>query len=312
MKAKPGDAWPTVLAVIVTWNGRDDLARCLESVARQDYPSERLEILVVDNASTDDSQETCRDICPRAVWLRNPSNLGYARAVNAGIRHGMANGSRYVWVLNNDVIAGRGTLRQLVAAGESHGDIGVICPVVCAMEEPDRIENIGYKINFWTGRLRRRQMGHDIFTDSEQQYAHVDSVLGCSNLIKMEVVERVGLFREIYGVYFEETDFNVRARRSGFGVVVVREARVLHRGSSTMNRFIFRRAWLLLRNLLLFEWYNAGPVRLAVFIPWFALVHLPWFVVRGCIYVARAKLKAMRSRPSARPAVNVSMGAKEN
>ena len=73
-------------------------------------------------------------------------------------------------------------------------------------------------------------MGQDIFCDGRQAYAEVDSIPGCSNLIKTEVVERVGLFRVVYGVYFEETDFNVRARRSGFHVVVVREARVLHRG----------------------------------------------------------------------------------
>ena len=98
MKEKPDEAWPTVLAVIVTWNGRDDLARCLESVACQDYPSGRLEVLVVDNGSTDGSLEMCRSILPGAVWLRNSSTLGYTRAgVNVGLRHGMANGSRYVW-----------------------------------------------------------------------------------------------------------------------------------------------------------------------------------------------------------------------
>ena len=79
-----------------------------------------------------------------------------------------------------------------------------------------------------------------------------------------------------------------------------------------MNRFIFRRASALLRNLVLFEWHNAGAVRLAVFLPWFALVHLPWFVVRGCIYVASVKLKANRIQPRGRPAIEVSIGTKEN
>jgi hypothetical protein len=61
-----------------------------------------------------------------------------------------------------------------------------------------------------------------------------------------------------------------------------------------MNRHIVRRAWLLLRNLLLFGWFNVWLFRLAVFLPYFALVLLPWFLLRGYIYAAQVKVKSMR------------------
>ena len=300
MTTAAADRWPSVQVVVVNWNGRDDLERCLASLAAQDYPAQQLKILVVDNASTDDSREVCQALCPLATWVGNPTNVGYTRAVNQGIAQGLEHRARYLWVLNNDVVLPPDTLRRLVDVGQAQADVGVICPVVYQLDDPGRIVNVGYDVDLWTGRLRKRRMERDIFTDSRHEHADVDSVLGCSNLIKTEVVEWIGRFREIYGLYFEDTDFNVRARAGGYRVVVVRQARVLHRGSSTMNRFILLRAWLLLRNLLLFEWYNAGPVRLAVFLPYFALVHLPWFLLRGCIYAAQVKVKSLRPCPTER------------
>jgi GT2 family glycosyltransferase len=163
-----------------------------------------------------------------------------------------------------------------VDVGQAQAGVGVICPVVCQLDHPSRISNVGYDLDLWTGRLRKRLMGSDIFTEGRCEHVDVDSVLGCSNLIKTEVVQRIGRFRDIYGLYFEDTDFNVRVRVWGCRVVVVRQACVLHRGSSTMNRYIVRCAWLLLRNLLLFEWFNAKPIRLLFFLPC-----LPWCIYRG-------------------------------
>ena len=119
MTTATADRWPSVLAVVVNWNGRDDLERCLASLAAQDYPAQQLEILVVDNASTDDSREACQAVCPRATWLANPTNVGYTRAVNQGIARGLENHARYVWVLNNDVVLPPDMLRRLVDVGHS-------------------------------------------------------------------------------------------------------------------------------------------------------------------------------------------------
>ena len=102
----------------------------------------------------------------------------------------------------------------------------------------------------------------------------------------------------IYELYFEETDFNVRAKQNGFRIVVVKEAKVWHKEASTMNKFIFRRAYLLLRNVFLFELFNAKSKHLLVFIPYYFLIHLPYFIIRGSIYGTKVKLKKSKSRRS--------------
>ncbi|MFC1658836.1 glycosyltransferase family 2 protein, partial [Candidatus Omnitrophota bacterium] len=105
---------------------------------------------------------------------------------------------------------------------------------------------------------------------------------------------RIGLYRKIYELYFEETDFNVRAKQAGFRVVVVKQARVWHKKASTMDRLILRRAYLLLRNLFIFELLNAKIRHLLVFIPYYFLIHLPYFLIRGSVYTIGAKLKGMK------------------
>ena len=101
----------------------------------------------------------------------------------------------------------------------------------------------------------------------------------------------VGNFQAIYNLYFEETDFNVRAKKKGFRVVVVKDAKVWHKTASTMNKFILRRAYLLLRNLFLFELFNAQLKHLLVFIPYYFVIHLPYFLFYGSIYGLKIKFK---------------------
>jgi len=291
----PKDArLPAVQAVIVNWNGKEHLLECLASIEALDYPDSKLRIVVVDNGSRDGSQQTVIRQHPRCALLENRKNLGYANAVNRGIQHGLASGAGYIWISNNDVVVFPDTLRELVNAGESDKSIGVIAPVVYAYGDPQKVSNAGYSINFWTGRMKRLRIGRDVFVNQENTACDVDSILGCSLLIKASVFPRIGVFKTIYNVYFEETDFNVRARRAGFRVVLAKNAKVLHKDAATMDLHLLWRAWLLLRNLFVFECLNAGRIQLAVFLAYYFLVHLPQFIVRGSLYALRTKCSQAR------------------
>lgn len=281
---------PSVLIAIVNWNGKDDLLECLASIMKLNYPKDNCKILVIDNKSNDGSQAAVSLYYPEVSLIENERNLGYVRAVNQGIAYGMEREIDYIWVFNNDVAVEKDSLKRLIEVGQQDENIGVIAPVVYSYSNPETIDNIGYKINFWTGRLKKLKCGRDIFRNKGDEIAKVDSILGCSNLIKTSVFKKIGSFQTIYGVYFEETDFNVRAAQKGFRVVVVKEARVWHKNASTMNKFIFRRAYLLLRNLFLFELLNAKLMHLLVFIPYYFFIHIPYFLLRGGIYGLLVKL----------------------
>ncbi len=285
---------PTVLIVIVNWNGKDDLLECLASIKNLNYPKNNYKILVIDNGSSDGFQAAVSRIYPEVCLLDNAKNFGYVKAVNQGIAYGLNMEVDYIWIFNNDVIVEENSLKRLTEIGQQDENIGVIAPVIYSYDNHKEIDNVGYKINFWTGKLKKLKYGRDIFENCKDKIADVDSIMGCSNLIKTQVFRKAGSFQTIYKLYFEETDFNVRARRKGFRIVVVKDAKVWHKNASTMNRFIFRRAYLLLRNLFLFELLNAKLKHLSVFIPYYFLVHFPYFLIYGIIYGLKVKLTKIR------------------
>jgi GT2 family glycosyltransferase len=276
--------WPDVLAVIVNWNGKNDTLECLESLAKVNYPKDKFRILVVDNGSSDGSQAAISSTYSDVSLIENTKNKGYVNAINQGIVYGLNLNVDYVWICNNDIVVDEDTLTQLVEAGQSDPKIGVVAPIIYSYKQPQRIDNTGYRINFWIGRLKKLKYEEDIFADPISRVCDVDSNLGCSNLIKTSLFQKIGMFRPIYKIYFEETDFNVRASRSGSRVVVVREAKVMHKTAATMDKFLLRRAYLLLRNLFIFEILNARMKHLIVFMPYYFLVHIPYFLIHGSYY----------------------------
>jgi len=285
---------PGVLIIIVNWNGRDDLLELLASIKNLNYPKDNYKIMAIDNGSSDGSQTAISQSFPDVYLLENKRNIGYVKAVNQGIANGLNREVDYIWIFNNDVTVEENSLKKLVEAGQQDENIGVITPVIYSYKNPEVIENIGYQINFWIGRLKKLKFGRDVFQNNNDEYAEVDSQLGCSTLIKSTVFKMVGNFQAIYNLYFEETDFNVRARKKGFRVVVVKDAKVWHKTASTMNKFILRRAYLLLRNLFLFELLNAQLKHLLVFIPYYFMIHLPYFLIYGSIHGLKVKLRKSR------------------
>jgi GT2 family glycosyltransferase len=283
-----------VLAVIVTWNGKDQLLECLVSIKGLNFPKEDYKVLVIDNDSNDGSCESVSKLYPATVIFKNKRNVGYVRAVNQGIDYGLKEGVDYIWILNNDVVVERESLTKLVEIGEQDERIGVICPVIYSYANPDVIDNAGYAIDFWTGRLNKLKYSKDISDDKEKEIEDVDSVLGCSNLVKTSVFRKAGLLRNIYELYFEETDFNVRAKKNNFRVVIAKGATVWHRNAATMNRFILYRSYLLLRNLFIFELLNAKLMNLLVFIPYYFFIHIPLFIVYSTTYGLKVKLKSQK------------------
>lgn len=284
-----GLPWPEVLAVIVNWNGKADVLECLASLAKVNYPKDKLKMLVVDNGSSDGSQAAISKAYPDVGLIENEKNKGYVRAVNQGICHGLARDVNYIWICNNDIVVDEDALVQLITIGQSDPQIGVVAPVIYSYKDPERVDNAGYKINFWTGRLKKLKYQEDVFPEEQAMLRDVESNLGCSNIIKTSLIRTVGLFRPIYKIYFEETDFNVRARRSGRRVVIARKAKVWHKFASTMDRFLFRRAYLLLRNLFIFMILNARLYQLIIFIPYYFLVHVPYFIIHGSYYGLKVK-----------------------
>ncbi len=215
--------------VIVSWNTADLLRDCLASLlARAD--GEGLEIIVVDNASSDGSADMVQREFPQAHLVRNDHNLGFACATNRGIRTSQG---RYVLLLNSDTRTSTGALRALAEFMESHVDAGACGPrLIRPNGEPQPYgfggdPTPGYLIRRALSRLLLRRALHDWGTERVQK---VDWVSGACVLARRTAIEQVGLLDEAMFMYFEDNDWCLRMRQAGWSVYYDPLVTVVHLG----------------------------------------------------------------------------------
>ncbi|MEK7326115.1 MAG: glycosyltransferase family 2 protein [Chloroflexota bacterium] len=260
---------PRVAIIILNWNGLKDTLACLESLRRLDYPA--CEIVVVDNGSTDESVATIRAAYPVVTLIETGENLGYVGGNNAGLKYAQSTKADYALLLNNDTEVDPGFLKLLVDVAENDPKVGIVGPMIYYYTQPDVIWSAGGAIDWnkglpWMVGLDEREQGQ-----FGTQPRPVDFVTGCALLIKMPVVERVGLLDERFFAYYEETEWCARVARAGYKILHVPQAKLWHKISPlaratsptvhyymTRNRLLFLRAaragWRAWLHTLLFEY----------------------------------------------------------
>jgi GT2 family glycosyltransferase len=204
---------------VVNWNGWRDTVACVASVRAQEYPS--LEILVVDNASTDDSVERIRAAFPAVELVQAQANRGYAAGGNVGIRRALERGTNFVWLLNNDTVAPADTLTKLVGAA-SDSRTGMVGTVLRYMHDPAKVQAWGGgSIMRWLGFVRHFCAPGRLDANTFLTFASV--------LLRRELLETAGLLDEGYFMYFEDSDLSFRARAAGWTLTVAADTAVLHK-----------------------------------------------------------------------------------
>jgi GT2 family glycosyltransferase len=233
---------PKIFIIVLNYNGGPELERCLAGLLSLNYPN--FETVVVDNDSDDGSLERAREIFPRAAFIRNSQNLGFSAGNNVGIKYALERGARYVWLLNNDAEAESNSLARLVAVAEEDPAVGLASPLIL---NPDgAVWFSGGKIDWW--RMRAVQEREKI----EKNNFASHFISGCAMLIRAEAFKNVGLLDEDYFLYYEDTDFSVRAKRAGWKLAVVPGSRVFHREKSEQDKKK-KTYWLVLSGLIFFR-----------------------------------------------------------
>lgn len=225
---------PKVFIILLNWNGWKDTIECLKSLKRIDYPN--YQIVLVDNGSTDESVFQLKNFCSEhnedLIFLENQNNLGFAEGNNVGIKHALENQADYVLLLNNDTTVELDFLTQLIKAAESDRKIGMLGPKINFYNHKDRIWFLGGKIN------RLLNKGTHLYYDQvdsvenlPNELFEVDYFTGCALLIKKEVIEKIGLMWDGYFLYYEDTDWNLKAKKNGWKVIVAPKAKIYHKVS---------------------------------------------------------------------------------
>ena len=216
-----------VSIVIVSFNARSDLERCLESL-RAAPPQASHEILVVDNRSTDGSAESARRFSAVRV-IQQETNAGFARANNAGIR---ASTGTALLLLNSDTIVPPGAIDRLLRVLDAEPDVAIVGPRLVDRSghaEPSFGRMIG-PLNEW----RQKRMARSGNVESATRQRHYpDWVTGACLLVRRVDAEAVGLLDERYFMYAEDVDFCAAVRARGRRVLFTPEVEIVHlRGRS--------------------------------------------------------------------------------
>jgi GT2 family glycosyltransferase len=221
---------PRVAVVVLSYNGRDLTLSCIESLRQSDWPE--LEIVVVDNASSDDTVTAVREREPDVTLIENAENLGFAGGNNVGIRHALETGCEYVMLLNNDATAAPDCIRRLVEVAEGDQPKRILCPLVHYADPPDLIWYAG---SDWDPAKVYNGGYHGRGDRDVGQFAGVRETgvgTGAAMLIPRQILEAAGLLADELFLQGEDVEFSARARRAGFGVAVVGDAVVWHHVSA--------------------------------------------------------------------------------
>ena len=248
-----------VVALVVNWNGSDVLPATLDALRSTRHPE--LEIVVVDNGSTDGSADAVRDPV-RLVPLAE--NLGYGGALNAVLQSlnlgGEEDGSPdadFVLLLNNDILVEPKTVTRLLELAREKGP-GVYGPKVLLQGEPGRLDAAWGRIN-WSHVLSSFRGKGARDGGRYDRVRRVQLLLGCALLVHRRVFRDVGFFDADYFMYHEEVDFLFRAGRKGYPAYYCPSARVHHRRAySTRNEPLKRVFWVRRNTVLFLRKHRAG------------------------------------------------------
>ena len=257
-----------VLAVCVNWNGQQVLAETLSALRQSHYES--LEIVVVDNASSDGSLAL---VPPSIRVLALDQNRGYAGALNAAIRESQesvdAGGGRsetpdYFYLLNNDIVVDPDGLCRLVQFAEEKG-AGIYGPKILRYEDRSRLDAAWGRLN-WSHVLCSYEGKGEPDGPRWNHVKPVELLLGCALLIHRQIFEKVGLFDESFFMYHEEVDFLFRAAQMNYPIYYCPFAQALHRGAhSTRQRPQQKTSWVRRNTVLFFKKHEVGTWRWTCF-----------------------------------------------
>lgn len=261
--------------VIPNWNGQDSIAACLDSLQHQSHSTK---IIVVDNASSDNSVQLIEDKYPNVTLLRQNKNWGFAGGVNIGIRHAIKNDADYVALLNNDASVDTHWLHELTQALQANKDLGIATGKIMDTERK-HLDSTGEFYTIW-GLPFPRGRGEP----AGDQYDHSTEIFAASggaSLYRVSMLKRIGLFDESFFAYYEDVDLSFRAQLAGWKVTYVPAALAYHQIGASSQKIKGFTTYQTMKNLPALGRKNIPLKLLPKILPraWFVYTTFYWSAV---------------------------------
>jgi GT2 family glycosyltransferase len=268
---------PLATAIVLNYNGRGYVEEAVQSLLDQDLPG--VEVIVVDNASSDGSAEDVeRMFSTRVRLVRSPRNIGFGAGNNLGLREARG---RYVILLNNDAVAAPSFARELVAAAEADPRVGMVAARVLDYAQRNVIDTVGHLL--YPDGLNR---GRGRLEEDRGQYDAYRTALfpsGAAALYTRRMLDEIGLFEERFFLYGDDAELGLRGRVAGWTCALSPKAVAYHHYSRSSGAYSSLKAFYVERNrvLVLFKLF---PFRSIVVSPFYTAGRLllqAWGAVTG-------------------------------
>ncbi len=312
------EKWPKVTIIILNWNSWQDTIECLESIQKVDYTN--LEVIVVDNASKDESLEKISSWCRQnKVWchqlsqgldnpkiesiakpimyddpnnedtiqqlllIKLPENTGFCLGNNIGMKQAIANGTAFLLILNNDTIVTPTFLKPMIEIAQQEENVGLVGGIICYAENPDLIWFAGGSFDKYL-ESRREFDGELDYGIEFDRILNTDWVSGCMTLIPRSVYNRLGGYYEGFYIWSEEWDYSLRAKKAGYNLVIASKARIYHKVGRSLGVMKPLSYYYGTRNRLLLKRMHLSRPRRWSFLVFFLISRIPrytHFVLQG-------------------------------
>ena len=221
---------PLISVAVVNWNGGEYLPRCLASIYEQGVD---LEVILVDNASTDGSEKKAKELFPQIKLIQMGGNKGYSAGCNAGVKEAQG---EFILLLNPDVILLPKCLPRLLAFAKANPQAGVVAPKLLNPEgslQPS-IRGFPYPLSLLLLPLSYLFPGNKLISSyrmtyfSYEEIAEVDQPMSSCLLVRKSAYEEVGGMDESFPLYFNDVDFLYRMKKKGWKVFFLPQAKAVH------------------------------------------------------------------------------------
>ncbi len=238
-----------IWVIIPNWNGGELTTKCLASLRSQ---TKKHSVIVVDNASEDNSVELIGKSFPETILIQNKKNLGFAGGVNTGIREALENNAEYIVLLNNDVVLEKKWLEELEKTfidkriGAATGKL--------LSKDGKKIDNTGDEYSIWGLAIARQR--DELAENAEGKSGEVFGVCAGAAMYKAEAMRDTGFFDEKFFAYYEDTDYNFRLQLRGWEVMYQPKAVGYHATGSTSGKISGFTTLQTIKNLPMLFWKN--------------------------------------------------------
>ena len=231
---------PKVSIVFSNFNGGKEPLECLASIKKLNYPKNKIETIIIDNGSKDKSPEKIAGKFPEVNLIKLKKDIGLPASLNLGIKK---SAGKYIFIANDDIVLEKNSIKNMVHFLEKNTNVGVLGGKVFYKNEPKKLSDSACDFNFYLGEIKKG------LVKGEQ----IKWLQSCAIMVPKIIFQKVGLFDSgFYPLYFDDFDFCLRVKNSGFKIVYLPNATFWHGVGKTTRQF---------SNKKVYYWWYKNKIR---------------------------------------------------